>query len=346
MNALVTGGGGFLGSRIVEMLLERGDHVRILGRHHYEALDRLGADSQIGDIRDTASVVAAATGADIVFHVAALADVWGPRREFYEINVKGSANVIRACLDNKISCLVHTSSPSVAIGEADIEGGDETLPYPQAYLADYPASKAVAEKMVLEANSWEMSVEGAQSNPSGCEVRQLRTCALRPHLIWGPGDRHLIPRLVQTARAGKLCRVGNGTNKVDITYIDNAAHAHLQAADELAGKGRNAGKAYFIGDDEPVVLWQWINELLERVDIPPVRRSMPYAAGRCLASMLELMHHLLPCLGEPRLTRFVATQLAKSHYFSHARAQADFGYQTLVDNETGMTRLVEWLKNG
>jgi len=349
MTVLVTGGGGFLGSRIVEMLLERGDCVRTFGRRRYPELEKLGADCFVGDVRDGDAVRAACQGADLVFHAAALAGVWGARRDFCEINIRGTANVIQACLENKVTRLVYTSSPSVAIGEDDIENGDETLPYPKRYLAPYPATKATAEKMVLEADGWEMVVEGPPPAGQGSAIpsstiRELHTCALRPHLIWGPRDPHLIPRLVKAARAGKLRRVGDGSNKVDVTYIDNAARAHLQAADELAGQGRTAGNAYFIGDAEPVVLWDWINELLRRLDIPPVERGVPYGVGRRVGAVLELVHTVLPRLGEPRLTRFVALQLAKSHYFSHAKAAADFGYAPEVDNETGMARLLEWLR--
>ncbi len=350
MNVLVTGGGGFLGRRVAEMLLQRGDQVRVLGRHRYENMVALGADSIVGDVRNPEAATEAARGADAVVHCAALAGVWGARRDFFEINVKGTANVIHACLENKITALVHTSSPSVAIGEEDIEGGDETLAYPKRYLAHYPASKAEAEKMVLDADGWEMVVEpepapGAPGSTADSVIHRLRTCALRPHLIWGPRDTHLIPRVVDAARAGTLRRVGDGSNKVDVTYIDNAAHAHVLALDDLRGEGRAAGRAYFIGDAEPVVLWQWLNELLARVGIAPIRRGVSYRAGRCVGAVLELIHTLFPALGEPRMTRFVATQLAKSHYFSHARAEHDFGYNPIVGNAEGLDRLTAWLQN-
>ena len=350
MNACVTGGGGFLGSRIVEMLVERGDSVRVLGRHRYSNLADIGVDCVVGDLRDAEAVCAACAGAEAVYHVAALTDMWGDKRDFFEVNVKGTANVIHGCLTNKVCALVYTSTPSVAIGDAGVEHGDERLPYLRHYLAHYPASKAVAEKMVLEANGWEMACDDlpppAQERATrDIAVPVLRTCALRPHLIWGPRDRHLIPRVLEMARAGRLVRVGDGSNKVDITYIDNAARAHLQAADELLGEGRAAGNAYFLGDREPVVLWDWISNLLERAGEPPVSKSVSYKSARRLAAILEVLHRLIPRLGEPRLTRFVVTQLAQSHYFSHAKAGNDFGYEPIVDSETGMMRLLDWLKS-
>ena len=350
MNAVVTGGGGFLGTRIVEMLLARGQCVRVFARHRYPALAELGADCALGDVRDFEAVCAALRGADTVFHTASLAGIWGPRNHFYEVNVKGTANVIRGCLENKVARLVYTSSPSVVIS-GEVINGDESLPYPRRYVAHYPASKALAEKMVLEANGWEMVVEdrtpfGRAGAGAGSSIRRLRTAALRPHLIWGPRDPHLVPRILGPARAGRLRRIGDGTNKVDLTYVDNAAHAHLQVADELGREGRAAGRAYFIADAEPVLLWDWIDELLENLGVAKPGRTLSRGPARRLGAFLELLHTLLPALGEPPLTRFVAEQLANSHYFSHARAAQDFGYAPLVDSATGMKRLLEWLRSG
>ncbi|MBT3374143.1 MAG: NAD-dependent epimerase/dehydratase family protein [Lentisphaerae bacterium] len=347
MNVLVTGGGGFLGRRITEMLLDRGDHVRVFGRHHYEAVEQLGAEGCVGDIRDGEATREAGIGAEAVIHCAALAGVWGRRRDFYGVNVRGTANVINCCLENRIRTLVHTSSPSVAIGEDDIEGADESLPYPKRYLAHYPASKAKAEQMVLEADGWEMVVENKSFGaPGGVDstVTVLRTCAIRPHLIWGPGDPHLVPRMLETAKAGRLRRVGPGTNRVDMTYVDNAAHAHLLALDNLRSTQQAGGKAYFVGDEQPVSLWPWINDLLEELRVAPVTRNISFGAARRVGAIMEGIYTVCPCLGEPRMTRFVATQLAKSHFFSHERAANDLGYKPIVDAETAMSRTLDWLR--
>ena len=346
MNTLVTGGGGFLGRRLSEMLLERGDLVRVLGRHAYPDLAARGVDCLQGDIRDVQSVIAACRGADVVFHVAAKAGVWGDRSEFFAINMRGTANVIRGCIENQVKALVFTSSPSVVIGSDDIAGGDESLPYPTTYLAAYPESKALAERMVLDADGWEMvpaNPEAYTTAHGEDDVVRLRTCALRPHLIWGPGDPHLIPRILQAAETGALPIVGKGTNRVDITYIDNAAQAHVLAADNLLGPATCGGKAYFIGDAEPVLLWSWIHTLLTRLGRPPIRRRIPYPLAYGLATTLELLHNLHHREREPRLTRFSVRQLGHSHWFSHEAARSDFGYRPLVGPEEGLDRLVAWL---
>jgi nucleoside-diphosphate-sugar epimerase len=324
---LVTGGGGFLGRRLVAMLLERGYRVRVLGRHHYADLADLGVDCRVGDLRDPQTVNEACRDCRQVFHVAALAGVWGRRQDFFAINAEGTQNVIRACRDQGVESLVYTSSPSVVFGKHPLAGVDETCPYPEHYLAHYPASKAMAEKAVLAANSPE-----------------LATCALRPHLIWGPGDTHLIPRLLKTARSGRLAIVGPGTNLVDLTYVDNAATAHLQAAEKLTPGSAVAGQAYFIGDGKPVVLWDWINQLLEQTGLDPLSKHVSYRSAWCAGAVLEAAYRVLPLPGEPRMTRFIASQLAMSHYFSQAKAKTDFGYTPTIDNHTGVLRLVQWLQ--
>lgn len=323
---LVTGGGGFIGKALVLALHRLGAQVRVLGRHPYPDLESLGIACIQGDIRDEAAVQRAVHGASCVFHVAAKAGIWGPKVEYMTINFQGSQNVLAACAKAGVAVLVQTSTPSVVFDQQDLSGVDERQAYASKPLCAYAASKIQAERAILAAN---------------CAT--LKTVAIRPHLVWGPGDRNLIPRLLERARAGRLAIVGNGNNMVDITYIDNAVLAHLLAAENLLGTGTAAGEAFFIGQEAPVRLWQWVNELLVRLDIPPVTRRVPLPLAYGAGAVLELAHTLVARDVEPRMTRFVALQLARSHWFSHARAERMLGYQPLVNTQEGTGRLLAWL---
>ena len=325
---LVTGGGGFIGKALTLALHRLGAQVRVLGRHSYPDLEALGIACLQGDIRDPAAVQAAVQGAGCVFHVAAKAGIWGSRAEYMAINFQGSQNVLEACAKTGVPVLVHTSTPSVVFDQNDLSGVDEDQPYAGKPLCAYEASKILAERAVLAANS-----------------ATLKTTAIRPHLVWGPGDRNLIPRLLERARAGRLAIVGRGDNRVDITYIDNAVLAHLLAAENLLGTGTAAGEAFFIGQEAPVRLWQWVNGLLARLDIPPVTRRVPLPLAYGAGAVLELAHTLFAREVEPRMTRFVALQLARSHWFSHAKAERILGYQPLVSTQEGMERLLTWLRD-
>ncbi len=326
---LVTGGGGFIGKALVRELVKSGVDVAVVGRNHYPELTALGVPCHQGDIRDLDFLERVLADRNTVFHVAAKAGIWGSREDYYSINVTGTTNVIAACRTQGVRNLVYTSTPSVVFDQSNLEGVDETTPYATKPLCHYAASKIQAEKEVLR----------AQSN-------SLNTIALRPHLVWGPGDHHLVPRLLERGQSKALKIVGHGDNRVDIAYIDNVVHAHILAADNLSASGSGAGQPFFIGQDEPVNLWQWINELFARMDIPSVSQRVPFVAAYCAGLGLEVMHTLLKSQGEPRMTRFVANQLAKSHWFSHAKAKNILGYQQLVSTEKGMDVLIDWLKGG
>ena len=326
---LVTGGGGFIGKALVRALAGRGVETVVIGRNPYPDLDALGVRCVQGDIRDREALEAALRGCDTVFHVAAKAGIWGDRQEYWSINCTGTSNVIAACRATGVSRLVYTSTPSVVFDGNDLEGVDESTPYAARPLCSYAASKIAAEQEILRANH-----------------DNLRTIALRPHLVWGPGDQHLIPRLLDRGRSGMLSIVGSGNNRVDITYIDNVVHAHLLAADNLHTSASGAGQTFFIGQEQPVVLWQWINTLFARLNIPPVTRKVPLAVAYGAGMVLETAYGLFGKKEEPRMTRFLAHQLAKSHWFSHRRAEALLGYQPLVPTVTGLDRLVDWLRGG
>ena len=328
MKVLVTGGGGFLGKALVRRLLERGESVRSFSRGDYPELTESGVEVRRGDLADPAAVAAACEGMDAVFHAGAKAGIWGAEEEYRLANVEGTRNVLEACRKAGVGKLVFTSSPSVVFGGADLEGVDESIPYPERYEAAYPRTKAEAERRVLSANGPE-----------------LLTTALRPHLIWGPGDNHLVPRLVARSRAGALRRISGPPCRVDSTYIDNAVDAHLNALERLSSPdSAPAGKAYFIAQDEPMPLWELIDRILEAAGEPPVRRSVSPRAAYAAGCALEVLYRLLGLGGEPRMTRFLAHELSTAHWFDLSAARRDLGYCPRVSTAEGLARLKESFK--
>ncbi len=325
--ALVTGGNGFVGRAIVNQLLESGVKCRVIGRNQYPELEKLGVECVVGNISDTNAMMAATEGVDTVFHVAALAGIWGKWQDYYETNVVGTKSVINACKD-RVKRLVYTSTPSVVFDRESIENGDETLPYPEKYLCHYAKSKVEAEKMLLAANS-----------------DKLLTAAIRPHLVWGPGDPHLIPRLIEARLAGRLKVVGKKNNLVDISYVDNVAYSHILAANNLATSKTAAGKPYFISQEEPVNLWEWLDDLFDQLGVPRLDSSVSFPMAYVVGGLLECVYTVLGKNEEPPMTRFVAEQLAKSHYFSLRNAQKDLGYEPLVSTKEGVKRLVDTYKS-
>ncbi|MEQ8427875.1 MAG: NAD-dependent epimerase/dehydratase family protein [Gammaproteobacteria bacterium] len=327
MKALVTGGGGFLGGALVKHLLTDGWEVNTLQRGDYPFLQEWGANVIRGDLVNKDTVLKAADNCDVVFHVAAKAGVWGDYADYYEANVIATENVISACEQLGILYLVYTSTPSVVFDGSSEIGINERTGYPREYFNAYQATKAIAEQKIIAANS-----------------NTLKTVALRPHLIWGPGDRHLVPRVISRARAGKLKLVGNGQNKVDSCYIDNAVRAHVLAADEIMGRGRCAGKVYFISNDEPIAMAELLNKILASAGLPAITKSVPPMLAFTVGVILEKIYALLRIEQEPIMTRFVAKQLSTSHWFDLAAAKTDLNYQPTVTIDEGMRNLKHYLE--
>lgn len=324
--ALVTGGNGFLGSAITTMLLEAGWKVRILARGKTGIPEKKEHCVWTeADIRDRDRVMQAAEGVDTVFHTAALAGVWGPEENYRSINVDGTDNVIEAC--RAAGCrLIHTSSPSVIFDGTDLEGVDASHPYPEHYSAAYPKTKAEAEKKVRQA-----AAEG------------LSCMILRPHLIWGPGDNHLVPRIL--ARARRLARIGPKNPLIDTVYIDNAAWAHLLADQALARRPELSGRTYFVSDNSPIPLWDMVNAILHTGGKPAVSRKIPLALAMGLAQLMEKSYAFFRLPGEPLLTRFTVKELSTAHWFDIQDLCRDTGYVPLVSREEGLLRLGRYLSN-
>ncbi len=329
MRALVTGGGGFLGGGIARRLVENGVEVRTLQRGTYDRLARLGVEQICGDIADAETVDRAVEDCEVVFHVAARVEMWGAFDPFYRTNVVGTDNVLIAMRKGGVSKLVYTSSPSVVHGREDLEGVDESAPYPEHFDAAYPQTKAMAEMAVLAANG-----------------PDLATVALRPHLIWGPEDTNLVQQLVERARAGQLRFVGGGQNLVDTVYIDNAVDAHLLAADALAPGSPCAGKAYFISNGDPWPLKKIANGILGAAGLPAENRSISLGVAVAAGKVLEAVHGVFPARGGPRMTPFIARNLATAHWYDISAARRDLGYEPAVSIEEGLRRLSEWFRTG
>jgi 2-alkyl-3-oxoalkanoate reductase len=323
VNALVTGAGGFLGLYVVEQLTARGDCVRALCRSPSPLLNALGVEIVKADLRDRLAVAQSCRGMDTVFHIGGITGMGGLWKDYFEINTLGTKNVVEGCLKHGVARLIYTSSPSVTFDGKDQCGVDESVPYPKRWLSHYPHSKALAEQHVLGSNGQD----------------GLLTCALRPHLIWGPRDRYLIPRLLADARCGRLRRVGDGTNVIDTIYVENAASAHLLAADALKPSSPMAGQAYFISQGEPVNCWNWLNEILVLAGLAPVRKSVSARMAYMIGAACETVHLLFQRRGEPSMSRFLAAQLATSHYFDISRARRDFGYEPKISTAEGLRRL-------
>ncbi len=328
---LVTGAGGFVAGGIVTSLIERGVVVHTLQRGFYPHLEALERQGKLrifkGRLEDRELVLRASEGVTTIFHVAAKAGVWGSFTDYYRSNVLGTEHVLAAARTQGVRKLVFTSTPSVVHGGHDIEGIDERAAYAVRYRTAYPKTKAIAEKMVLAENGLRFS-----------------TVALRPHLVWGPGDPHLVPRIIERARRGRLVLVGGGIAKVDATYIDSAVHAHLCAWERLEPGAACAGRAYFIAQGEPMPMRDLINGILDAAKLPSVRRAVDARFAWAVGALFELAYHSLGRTEEPPMTRFVAEQLATAHWFDLSAARRDLGYEAPVSTSEGLRRLSVFLQ--
>lgn len=329
MRALVTGGGGFLGAALARKLRERGDEVRVFGRGSYAELEATGIDCARGDIADYNAVKAACDDRDVVFHVAAKVGLWGRYEDFYRVNVDGTKNVLRACSEQGVRKLVFTGSPSVVFHGGDIEGVNEDIPYPDAFDSFYSQTKALSEKMALAADH-----------------DKLSTVSLRPHLIWGPGDRNLLPRVIARQKAGRLCRIGFDNKLVDTIYIDDAVSAHVLAAVQLAPRSELSGKAYFLSAGDPRPFWEIVNLMLAAAGLGPVRKRMPKPLAYALAGACEGTWRLLGLESEPPLTKFLVDTLTTAHWFDISAAKRDLGWRPKMKIEDGMARVAHWIAAG
>ena len=322
-NVLVTGGGGFLGKAIVKKLVAKNLAVTSFSRHFYPELENMGVCQIQGDLVDKVAVVKALEKMDVVYHVAAKFGIWGPLKDFIPVNVTGTQNVINACLENNVKQLIYTSSPSVIFDEEDMENVDESIPYPKKYMASYPETKAMAEKLVKNA---------AKSG--------MKTIILRPHLIWGPEDNHFLPTIIK--RAKRLKRVGQKEYLVDTIYVDNAADAHIMASEKLFENPSLSGNVYFLSQDEPMPIWKIINAFLDTAGLPPMKGQVSEKIVYIAGSIFEFVYKFFNIKGEPLITKLGAKELATSHWFNISRAKKDLGYYPKISTQEGLIRLKQW----
>lgn len=328
MKTVVTGGGGFLGRYIVEQLLARGDEVTVFARGEYPELEQVGARLVRGDLQDEAAITRACAGVEAVFHVAAKAGYWGSWDSFYQPNVIGTQHIIAACRKQGVPKLIYTSTPSVVASRRSRAGDDESLPYPAEFEGFYSHTKAIAEQQVMQANDV-----------------HLMTVSLRPHIVFGPRDTQILPRLVSRARSGRLIQIGDGQNRVDMTYVEDAARAHLLAEAALQPGAPAAGSVYFISQDDPVKLWPWVNNLLVQLGVPAIKRRLSLPVARAIGGLLEFSYRTFRLKGEPPLTRFLANELALDHYYNISRAKQDLNYQPQVSMEEGLRRTLDYFSS-
>ncbi len=322
LQAVVTGGGGFLGSKIVSMLLQEGYFVRSFSRRTYPKLVAQGVACHVGDLTNAMAVRAALEDADVVFHVAAKAGMWGNQREYYLPNVVGTRNVLEACRRNGVRKLVYTSTASVIFDGRDARNAHEDAAFARKRLTYYASTKAEAERLVLEANG-----------PG------LATVALRPHAIWGPGDNQVLPRLVALHRVNKLRLVGRGDNLVDTTFVENAAQAHLDAAKRLEPGSPAAGRVYFISQGDPRPVRDLLNGFMRSAGLPPVEKSITFPVAYCTAWLFEKSYRLLGVAAEPPITLYFVLLMARDHYFDISAARRDLGYHPAIGIEEGLEKL-------
>lgn len=322
-HVLVTGGRGFVGAALVAKLVERGDRVRVVDVA--EAPPNADVEYRRVDITDAKAVAEACEGVETVFHTASVVHTRkGGAGALHAVNVGGTENLLAGSRAAGVGRFVYVSSASVVYDGKDIENGDERLGYATRTQAPYADTKIAAEQAVLAAN-------GAGG---------LATCAIRPHVIFGPGDQRFLPALLDHAKAGRLkFQIGRGTWLSDFTYISNLVDALLLAEERLAPGSPVAGQAYFITNGEPMAFWDFVKKLLARLGLPPIRYQVPRALAYGLAAIKEDVTSLL---GRPSaedgLSRFAIRYMCTHHYFSIAKAQRDLGYRPAVTVEEGIER--------
>jgi len=331
---LVTGACGFVGAEIVRAFKARGDEVIAIDVTPSCPVGEV--DYRQIDITDKAAVVEACQGVDAIIHNASVVHTKQNKQDVvWAVNLGGTENLLEAARQHGVSRFVYISSGSVVYEGKDIENGDESLPYSSVSLAPYAASKIQAEKVVL-----------ADNGKAG-----VATCALRPHVVFGPGDRRFLPALLQKAKSGMLrFQVGRGTWLSDYTYVTNLIDAIVLADEALAKDGLDsiaAGQAYFITNGEPLPFWDFVRKVAARLGFPPIKYQVPKSLMYAIAAIKEGVDTLKGgTLGaEDGLTRFAINYMCTHHYFSIDKARRELGYDPSVSVDEGIELTCQHLES-
>jgi len=316
MKVLITGGAGFLGHDMSLYFHAKNHQVRTFSRKAKTDLQAHGIEHTCGDIQNLKDLDSAMKNIDVVIHSAAKVGVWGPYQEYFQTNVIGTRNVLTCMQNNGIKKLVYTSSPSVVFGNRSLNGVDESTPYPNKHYCSYAKTKALAEAMVLGAS----------------KSHAIDAVSLRPHLIVGKNDPNLVPRAIEMAHKGRLKIIGNGKNQVDIVHVRNVSHAHLLAAEKLVTSPSSVqGRAFFIAQERPVFLWQFLNDVLTKKEARLPTTQIPFKLAYGLGAICEFLYKALGIKhNDPPMTRFIAMQLGLSHFFNHTQARERLDYLPIL----------------
>ena len=330
MKIVVTGGMGFIGSSVLTRLLALEHKIVAIGRsaNPRNARSHPNLSYHCVDLSQRKIPEEIIRGTDLVFHIAAKAGIGGRYSDYYSANYLSTVQLLETCKEHGVSRFIFTSSPSVVFSQKSISNGNESLPYLNHSAFAYAHTKALAEKHVLLAH----------------KPGSFQSLALRPHLVWGTADPHLLPRVIQRHKAGKLRIVGEGRNRMDLTHVKNVAHAHLLAMQKMIADERFGGKPYFISQDEPVALWGWLNEIFLALQLPPLESKVSFRKAYLAGLLMEKVWKLPFFKGDPPMTRFVASQLAHDHWFSNKEALSDFGYSPILSMEDGLKETLPWLR--
>ncbi len=325
MKILVTGASGFIGGRFARFALEQGLAVRINGRRPeaVEHLVRRGAEFVQGDLADPELALALCDDVEAVVHCAGAVGVWGSYQHFYQANVEVTENMVEACLKRKVRRLVHLSSPSIYFdGRSHVDIREEQVP--KRFSDHYGATKYLAEQKVFAAEEF------------GLEV-----IAFRPRFVTGAGDTSIFPRLIEMQRKGRLAIIGNGLNKVDFTSVHNLNEVLLSG---LLAAGPALGKVYNISNGQPVPLWDVVNYVLRRLDLPPVTRHVPFGIAHAAATLNETVCKLLPGRPEPSLFRLGVAVMARDFSLDISRARQYLEYDPTASVWSALDEFCTWWK--